>query len=112
MRMRAAGWMMAALVSGLLSACGGGKQEAAVALDEARLSISSARKAGAETSSKERFGQATTDLSAAEESFKMKNYAEAQGSAQKARDAALQAEKAAKAAASAAPSRPKRRARK
>lgn len=110
MRMKAAGWMMAALVSGALGACGGGKQEAAVALDEARLSVSSARKAGAESSSRERLAQAVTDLAAAEENFKSKDYSQAQDSARKARDAALQAEKAAKAAGGRPPSRPKRRA--
>jgi len=110
MKMKAAGWVLAAVVSAVVCACGSGKQEAAVSLDEARLSVSSARKAGAESSSPTRLAQAVTALTAAEADFKSRKYAEAQSSAQKARDAALQAEKDAKSQPFKAPTRAKRRA--
>ncbi len=97
MRKKAAGWTLAAVACVMTSACGGGKQEAAVALDEARLSVSSARKAGAEAFSPARLEEAVTALSAAEAGFKKKKFGEAQGTALKARDAARLAEKTAKA---------------
>jgi len=111
MKTKATGWVLAALVSAMVCACGNGKQEAAVALDEARLSVSSARKAGGESASPSRFAVAVTALAAAEVSFNTKQYGDAQSSAQKARDAALQAEKDAKSAAAAkTTARAKRRA--
>jgi len=112
MKMKAAGWVLAAVFSAVVCACGSGKQEAAVLLDEARLNISSARKAGAESSSPTRLAQAVTALTAAEADFKSRNYAQAQSSAQTARDAAQQAENEAKAKAAAdkTPARAKRRA--
>lgn len=97
MKMKAAGWVLAAIVSGVVCACGSGRQDAAVALDAARLSVSDARKAGAESSSPARLAEAAAALSTAEGHFQKRNYAEAQSSAQKARDAALLAEKEAKA---------------
>lgn len=93
MKMKMAGRLLAALAFGVMCACGSGKQEAAVALDDARLSVSAARKAGAEFASPARLAEAVNALSAAEGSFGLKNYAEAQSSAQKARDAALLAAK-------------------
>lgn len=111
--MKAKRWMAAAFVCIALSACGGGKQEAAVALDEARLSVSSARKAGAEASSPARLAEAVTALSAAEDSFKRKKFDAARDSAHKARDAARLAEAAAKAkGAEGAPRKRKAKARK
>lgn len=107
MRMKASGGLMAALAILGLCACGAGKQNAAVALDEARLSISSARKAGAESSSPAVLATALASLSAAEDDFKRKNFSEALDSAQKARDSAREAEQTAKAESS----RPKRRAK-
>lgn len=113
MKMKSAGWVLAAVVSAVVCACGSGKQEAAVALDEARLSISSARKAGAEASTPARLAQAVTALSAAEADFKSRNYSAAQDYAQKARDGAVLAEKEAKAGTGAkTPAKAKRRAKK
>jgi len=82
----------AALACGLLCACGGGKQDAAVILDEARLGVSSARKAGAATASPARLAEAVTALSEAERSFTRQNYSESNDSARKTLVAALQAE--------------------
>lgn len=94
---KTARWIAAAFVCMALGACGRGKQEAAVALDEARLSVSGALRAGAEASSPARLAEALTALSAAEDSFTRKKFDAARDSAHKARDAARLAENAAKA---------------
>lgn len=94
---KASRWFTAAFIGIALSGCGAGKQEAAVALDEARLSVSSARKAGAEALSPARLQEAAAALSAAEAGFKRKDFGEAQETALKARDAARLAEKTARA---------------
>lgn len=82
----------AALLSALsLAGCGRGKQNAALALDEARLNIAAARTAGAQIYSAESLRIAEKGLAAAEKDFAGARF-------QKARDAA---EKAAKLAAGA-----------
>lgn len=107
---KASRWITAAFLAAALSACGGGRQEAAVALDEARLSVSSARKAGAESFAPARLAEAVTALSAAEAGFKKKKFGEAQDAAFKARDAARLAEKTARAVKEAAAAPRKRKA--
>lgn len=92
MTRKTAGWLLAAFVAGGLCACGSGKQDAAVKLDEARLSVAAARKAGAEASSPKRFSEAAAALSAAEAGFEGKNYAAATKASEEAVNAAHQAE--------------------
>lgn len=99
MRKKAVGWTLAAFVCIATSACGGGKQEAAVALDEARLSVSGARKVGAQLFAPVRLGDAAALLAAAEDSFKKGKFDRARNSAQGARDAARLAENEARDAA-------------
>lgn len=108
MRIKAAGWVVAAIFSAAMCACGGGKQEAAMALDEARLTLSSARKSGVGSTAAAGLTAAATALADAEDSFAKREYAEAKASAHKARDAAMQVEKEIAARKTAA--RPKRRA--
>lgn len=111
MRQKSGGWALA-LVCIAASACGGGRQEAAVALDEARLSVSGARRAGAETSAPARLGEALAALTVAEDSFSRKKFGAALASAQSARDSARLAEKTAKAKVAEIPGKKRRKGRK
>jgi len=84
------------LVVGLLAGCGKGKQEAAVSLDEARLGISSARKAGADINAPKYLNDAETALAQAEQEFSSGNYGSTKVSVLRAIDAARAAEAQAK----------------
>jgi len=75
---------------GALSGCGKGKEQAVVALDEARLTISDARKAGA-TLSSPALRDAEAKLRDAEQSFKKGDYKLATTSASQASAAAASA---------------------
>lgn len=74
----------------LLSGCGKGKEQAAVALDEAKLTISAARKAGATLNSSS-LREAEGRLRDAEQSFKDRDF---KASLAAASDATAAAEKA------------------
>ncbi len=82
------------MVIGSLSGCGKGKEQAAVALDEARLKISDARKAGA-TLSSPALREAEAKLQGAEQSFKKGEYKPASTAASQASALAVNAKSAA-----------------
>lgn len=67
-----------------LSGCGRGKQNAALALDEARLNIAAARSAGAQKYAAEPLGYAETSLKEADKAFARKAFDLAKTEAQKA----------------------------
>jgi hypothetical protein len=98
------------LVGGMVSGCGKGKQEAAVSLDEARLTISSARKAGADVRAPKPLGDAESELTKAEQAFEAKNYGSTKVAALRAADAARSAEAQAKKKPAAAAAKPPRKA--
>ncbi len=77
------GLMAFALVLGL-SGCGRSKQAAALALDEARLMISSAKSAGAQTFAADTLKSAETFLEAADKAFGAQHYSPAKVDAEKA----------------------------
>lgn len=96
-RMNALGLVvLVSLALGALSGCGRGKEQAAVALDEARLNISSAKKAGAEARASVMIKGAQSHLVQAEESFYAGKYGPAKDAAMKAAEAAIAAESSAR----------------
>lgn len=82
--------MFASLALGALSGCSKGKEQAVVALDEAKLSISDARKAGA-TLSNSALRDAEVRLQDAEKNFKNGDYKRARSAASEATTAAVRA---------------------
>src|SRR5688572_9109841 len=80
------------LVFPLLMGCEAGKQSAAISIDEAKLSIASARKAKAEVYSKTVLMNAEEALRQAEKKFKGANFAAARQKAEKSTRLAQEAE--------------------
>lgn len=99
-------WMQGAAIVMLMmvAACGNGKQKAAVQLDEARLNISSAKKAGADMRAAKTMRDAEVALQHAEADFKKGKYKQA---ASRAKDASMMAQKAQQEAAKKAAPAPK-----
>lgn len=84
--------LMAALAVGLfLAGCSGGKEQAAVAVEEAKLNLSAAENAGADSSAPDLMFEANRLLSLAEKDMNRGRYDQAQKSAGQANDAALRA---------------------
>lgn len=80
-----------ALVVVALVGCESGKQGAVLAMDEARLNIAAAEKAGAERLAKNTLAQAKSDMSDAEQRFAKKEFGYANGAAKRANTKALSA---------------------
>jgi len=92
------GWVfMALLFLGGLSACSKGKEQAAVGIDEAKLNISSARKAGAERYARKTMDEAGKKLDIAQSNFRKGNYGYAKKQAGEASSLALLAQSEAQA---------------
>lgn len=87
------------MVCVLLCGCGKGKETAAIALDEARLAVSSAKKAGAEVRAAEPLKSAEAAIVKAESGFQKGDYLTVQAEAKKAKTYANTAEETSKAAA-------------
>jgi hypothetical protein len=83
---------MAALAIGLLSAgCSGGKEQAAVAVDEAKLNLSAAENAGADLSAPDFIFETKRLLSLSEKDMAKGHYGQARELAEQANVAALRA---------------------
>ncbi|MBI4387084.1 MAG: hypothetical protein HY551_06855 [Elusimicrobia bacterium] len=87
-RIKALGLIILGAAALSVAGCGKGKESAAVALDEARLNVSSARKAGADYSA---IRDAEAKLQKAEQSFGKKKYSNAKKEAAAASQAAMSA---------------------
>ncbi|MBI4057630.1 MAG: DUF4398 domain-containing protein [Elusimicrobia bacterium] len=83
--------LLGGLVVGVLSGCSKSKEQAVVAMDEARLTLSSAKKAGAESLAYKTLMGAESRLTGAEQRFKEGNYSAANEEATVANQLANQA---------------------
>lgn len=76
--------VMALVAAMSLSGCGRGKQNASLAIDEARLNIASAKTAGAQTHAAAGLRAAGESLASAEKAFAGGDFEAARGAAEKA----------------------------